>query len=74
MYCTIDLSGVGIIGGWSKRVLEAILPFITFKQRKCHHEYDITKTEHIVELNLVDLMILSNDFKVEISQDIVYIN
>jgi hypothetical protein len=74
MNCTIDLSSFGIIEGYSKRVLEETFPFITFNQRKCYDEYYIPKTEYKVELHLVDLMTLSNDFKVEILQDIVYIN
>lgn len=67
----LDLSGLGIISGDQKVVLEKFIGSENFTQRKNYDEYYCFAQELEANISLSELMKLSERFKVEVLFDSV---
>lgn len=70
----LELGNIGIIEGDDKRVLEDYVDVRHFRQRKSYDEYYIDVANVELKLDLNDLMILAETFKVKVGSDCVYIS
>lgn len=62
---------IGIIEGDDKRVLENYIDSRVFRQRKSYDEYYIGITGTELDLDIRDLMILAENFLVDVFSDYV---
>ena len=67
----LDLSCLGIISGEQKRALECFIDPRLFAQRKNYDEYILVSKDTSVNIDLRDLTILAEDFKVQVLKDSV---
>ena len=74
MKVRLEIGSIGIIGGDDKRALECYVDTRMFRQRKSYDEYYIDCTNIEVDIDLNDLMILGEDFKVVVLSDSVIIS
>lgn len=65
----IELGSLGLLSGDDKRALENYVHPSYFRQRKSYDEYYVDVTNLDLDLDLRDLQILADDFKVRILSD-----
>lgn len=75
MKARLELGALGIISGEQRKALECYIDARAFRQRKSFDEYyiDLTNVELELELDLMDLMILAERFKVIVLEDAIII-
>ena len=73
MRIKLDLSHLGIIDLDQKRALECYFDERLFSQRKSFSEYYIDVSEVELDIDIGDLMILSDQFNVSVGGDSVII-
>ena len=73
MRVKFDFSSLGIVEGDEKRRLEDYIDVRFFSQRKSYDEYYVDITNCTVDIDLGDLMILAESFKVIVLDDSVVI-
>ena len=73
MKTRLELGSLGIISGEQKRALECYVDARAFRQRKTFDEYyvDFTNFERVIDLR--DLMILAERFKIIVLEDAVIV-
>ena len=73
METRLELGTLGIISGAQKRALECYVDVRAFRQRKTFDEYyvDLTNFERVLDLR--DLMILAERFKIIVLEDAVIV-
>ena len=73
MKTRLELGTLGIISGEQKRALECYVDVRAFRQRKTFDEYyvDLTNFERVLDLR--DLMILAERFKIIVLEDAVIV-
>ena len=73
MTTRLELGRLGIISGEQKRALECYVDARAFRQRKTFDEYyvDLTNFERVIDLR--DLMILAERFKIIVLEDAVIV-
>ena len=64
----------GIIDGDSKRALEDYVDPEIFVQRKNYDEYTSSRDSDLVHLDLTDLQIISENFKVTVTSDGIHLD
>ena len=69
----LELGSLGILSGEQKRALEAYIDPRSFTQRKQFDEYTVDTTNQYASLDLGDLRILAEEFKVLVLEDSVLI-
>ena len=69
----VDLSCLGLIEGFHKRILEKHLAGVEFRQRKCYDEFYVVSSKLEVGTSLASLMELGHNFNVRLYPDIVEI-
>ena len=74
MKTRLELGTIWIIEGNDKRVLECYVDERLFTQRKTFDEYYIDVTNHAVNIEIGDLMVLAENFKVLVTDDAVIIS
>ncbi len=67
----LELGSLGILSGEQKRALEAYIDSRIFTQRKQFDEYTVDTTNQYAALDLGDLRILAEEFKVLVLEDSV---
>lgn len=65
---TLDATGIGIIDGDSKRLLQLYVNETIFRQRKSYDEFYMDQNMFVLDLDIDDLMILSRCFNIEVFQ------
>ena len=70
----IELGSLGIIEGDKKRFLESYIDSRLFRQRKTYDEYYIDVSNAGVNMDLGLLMILAEQFKVQVLEDCVILS
>ena len=70
----VESGTLGLITGEEKRVLECYIDPRFFRQRKQFDEYYVDTTNLNTKLDLKDLMILAESFKVRVLDDCVMIS
>jgi hypothetical protein len=73
MQVELRLSQLGILEGRQKRVLECYVHPALFRQRKHYDEYFVDVSFLPVNIDIKDLMILAEVFKVEVGADCVWL-
>ena len=73
MKVRLELGTLGIITGKERRVLECYVDSRLFRQRKTFDEYYVDATNFEVDVDLQDLMILADNFKIIVLGDSVLI-
>ena len=73
MKVRLELGSLGIISGEQRRALECYIDARAFRQRKSFDEYYIDLTNVELGLDLRDLMILAERFKVIVLKDAIII-
>lgn len=73
MKTRLELGTLGIIDGDKKRKLEDYIDSRLFRQRKSYDEYYIDVTNYNVDIEIGDLMIIAEAFKVIVLADSVII-
>ncbi len=73
MKARLELGVLGIISGEQRRALECYIDARAFRQRKSFDEYYVDLTNVELELDLRDLMILAERFKVIVLEDAIII-
>ena len=73
MKTRLELGTLGIISGEQRRALECYVDSRAFRQRKTYDEYyvDLTNFERVLDLR--DLMILAERFKIIVLEDAVIV-
>ncbi|MCP4395562.1 MAG: hypothetical protein GY804_15040 [Alphaproteobacteria bacterium] len=73
MKTRLELGSLGIISSEQKRALECYVDARAFRQRKTFDEYyvDLTSFERVIDLR--DLMILAERFKIIVLEDAVIV-
>jgi hypothetical protein len=67
----LELGALGILSGEQKRALECYIDSRIFDQRKTFDEYTLNSTNTYSALDLDDLRILAENFKVRVLEDSV---
>ena len=65
---TLDATGIGIIDGDSKRLLQLYVNETIFRQRKSYNEFYMDQNMFVLDLDIDDLMRLSRCFNIEVFQ------
>lgn len=65
---TLDATGIGIIDGDSKRLLQLYVDETIFRQRKSYDEFYMDQNMFVLDLDIDDLMRLSRCFNIEVFQ------
>ncbi len=73
MKTRFELGTLGIVEGDHKRMLENYIDERLFRQRKNYDEYYIDVTSYEVDVELGDLMLLGETFKVVVLEDAIII-
>ena len=73
MKIRFEVGNIGILKGDLKRILEYYIGCIAFTQRKDYDEYHINNTTYEVDVELKDLVILGEHFKVTVWKDAILI-
>jgi hypothetical protein len=73
MKTRFELGTLGVIEGDHKRMLENYIDERLFRQRKSYDEYYIDVTSYEVDIELGDLMLLGETFKVVVLEDAIII-
>jgi len=73
MIARLELGCLGIISGEQRRSLECYVDARAFRQRKTHDEYYVDLTNFECNLDLRDLMILAERFKIIVLEDAVIV-
>ena len=73
MKTRFELGTIGILEGDRKRILENYIDERLFRQRKNYDEYYIDVTNYEVDVELGDLMLLGETFKVVVLEDAIII-
>ena len=71
---TLDATGIGIIDGDSKRMLQSYVDERIFRQRKSYDEFYMDENMFVLELDIDDLMRLSRMFTINVLQNSVTID
>ena len=66
MSVSINVDGLGIIGGDAKRFLEQYIDMRSFEQRKSYDEYYVNASNDKYMLNIDDLSEMSSYFSVSV--------
>lgn len=73
MRARLELGSLGIISGEQRKALECYIDARSFRKRKSFDEYYVDLTNVELELDLRDLMILAERFKVVVLEDAIII-
>jgi hypothetical protein len=73
MKTRFELGTLGIIEGDHKRILENYIDERLFRQRKSYDEYYIDVTSYEADVELGDLMLLGETFKIIALEDAIII-
>ena len=73
MEVRLELGCLGIISGEQRRSLECYVDARAFRQRKTYDEYYVDLTNFECNLDLRDLMILAERFKIKVLEDSVMV-